>query len=117
LSRAHRQTSAHRADFLLALKRSRCPKDNGRVLEVSMPDVVCEKCSTAYVLAIQSGMLTMHWKLVEKQSAQPTPQHTVFVREKEVIQREIVKVPCRFCGTLNELATTRFCPSCGAAVK
>ena len=82
-----------------------------------MPDVVCEKCSTTYILAIQSGRFTMRWKLVEKQSAQPTIQHTETIKEKEVIQREIVKVPCKFCGNLNELATTRFCPSCGAAVK
>lgn len=103
---------AQRANFNLALKRSRCPKDNGHVLETAMPEVVCEKCHTYYTLAIQSGRFTMRWQLVEKPSAQP-----IMVKEKEVIQREVVKVPCKFCGNLNDLASTRFCPSCGAPVK
>ena len=108
--------ASQRANFNLALKRSRCPKDNGKVLEVSMPEVVCEKCSTYYVLAIQSGMFTMRWKLVEKQTV-PTPIAPTVVKEKEVIQREIVKVPCKFCGNLNDLATAKFCSGCGAPVK
>ena len=33
-----------------------------------------------------------------------------------IIQREIVKIPCRYCGTLNEL-TLRNCPSCGAPIR
>lgn len=82
-----------------------------------MPEVVCEKCSTTYILAIQSGTFFMRSKLIEKRNAQPITQHTETIKEKQVIQREIVKVPCKFCGNLNELATTRFCPSCGAAVK
>lgn len=45
----------------------------------------------------------------------PPPQPTV-IREREVT-REIVKVPCRYCGNLNDLATDRFCRSCGAPVK
>jgi hypothetical protein len=106
-----------RETFNLALKRSRCPKDNGHVLEVSMPDVICEKCSTTYILAIQSGTFFMRSKLIEKQSVQLPSRPTEIIREKEVIQRDIVKVPCKFCGNLNDLATTRFCPSCGAAGK
>ena len=42
---------------------------------------------------------------------QDAPTRTV------VIQREIVKVPCRYCGCLNEIATARTCSSCGAALK
>jgi hypothetical protein len=34
--------------------------------------------------------------------------------EKETI-REIVKIPCKYCGTLME-NTSRFCPSCGASL-
>lgn len=33
---------------------------------------------------------------------------------KEVI-REIIKIPCEYCGTLNEI-TLRNCPSCGAPI-
>ncbi|MGD0145830.1 MAG: hypothetical protein ABSB53_03140 [Nitrososphaerales archaeon] len=34
-----------------------------------------------------------------------------------IIQKEIVKVPCKFCGTLNEIATAKTCSNCGAALK
>ena len=44
-------------------------------------------------------------------SAPIAPTRTV------VIQREIVKVPCKYCGALNDIATSRKCSNCGAAVK
>jgi Zn finger protein HypA/HybF involved in hydrogenase expression len=97
----------------MAVRGARCPKDGGKVYETAMPEVVCEKCSTVYILAIHGGTFFTRWKLVEKQKRQPT----IHTESREVIQREIVKVPCKFCGNLNELATARFCPSCGAAVK
>ena len=31
-----------------------------------------------------------------------------------IIQREVVKVPCKYCGTLNDLATSKVCSNCGA---
>lgn len=34
-------------------------------------------------------------------------------REREVITREIVRIPCRFCGTLVD-QTARRCPNCSA---
>ncbi len=42
---------------------------------------------------------------------EPPPGQTV------IIQKEIVKVPCKFCGTLNEIATAKTCSNCGAALK
>ncbi len=33
-----------------------------------------------------------------------------------VIQREIVKVPCRYCGMLNELSKVSLCSQCGAKI-
>ena len=94
------------------MRRARCPKDGGRILEVAMPDVVCEKCGTTYILAMQIGTFMLHTKLIEKQPAQPQ-----VIMNKEVTQREIVKVPCKYCGTLNNLATDKFCSGCGAPVK
>lgn len=86
---------------------SRCPKDKGHILEIDMPYVVCETCSTRYILAMQSGALFMRWKLQEEQGAQGV------VKEKEVIQREIVKIPCSYCGALvNEV--DNFCKYCSA---
>ncbi|HXW37078.1 MAG TPA: hypothetical protein VEJ36_04150 [Nitrososphaerales archaeon] len=41
----------------------------------------------------------------------PTPMSTL------VIQREIIRVPCRYCGNLNDLATSKTCSQCGAAIK
>lgn len=77
-----------------------------------MPEVICEKCSTTYILAMHIGTMMLHTKLIEKQPAQPQ-----IIREKEVTQREIVKVPCKYCGALNNLATDKSCSSCGAPVK
>jgi hypothetical protein len=39
------------------------------------------------------------------------------IMQKETITREVVKVPCKYCGTLNIIATDRFCSGCGAPVK
>lgn len=54
-------------------------------------------------------------QVVYLQAPTPPPQPAV-VRERE-ITREIVRVPCRYCGNLNDLATARFCSSCGAPIK
>lgn len=49
------------------------------------------------------------------QDSSPQPQVIVQVREREII-REIVKIPCRHCGTLLE-TTASFCQSCGAPMR
>ena len=36
-----------------------------------------------------------------------------YIREKEVITRELVRIPCRYCGQLIDQTATR-CPSCSA---
>jgi hypothetical protein len=33
-----------------------------------------------------------------------------------VMQRDVVKIPCRYCGNLNELALVSNCPRCGAPI-
>jgi hypothetical protein len=45
----------------------------------------------------------------------PTAPYQV-VQKETIIQREIVEVPCKYCGTLNVLATTKYCTSCGAPI-
>ncbi len=40
---------------------------------------------------------------------EPQPQ-----KETVVIQREVVKVPCKYCGMLVDLLRDSKCPSCGA---
>ncbi len=45
----------------------------------------------------------------------PGVQIEKIIHEKETI-REIVKVPCGYCGTLVEITATK-CPSCGAPLK
>ena len=37
-------------------------------------------------------------------------------KQTVIIQKEIVKVPCKYCGVLNE-ATARTRSNCGAAIK
>jgi len=52
-------------------------------------------------------------QVIYVQAPQQANQPTVI---KETT-REIVKVPCRYCGGLVTPATDRFCPSCGAPFK
>jgi hypothetical protein len=107
------QATKYRREFMMARKVARCPKDGGQVLETTMPEVACEQYGTIYTLAFHLGFASMKTKLIEKQGSQPQ-----VVREsKEVTTREIVKVPCKYCGNLNELATAKFCSSCGAPIK
>jgi predicted amidophosphoribosyltransferase len=95
MSRYNRQLVKQRADFELALKRSRCPKCGGHVLETSQPDTVCQKCGSQFVLAIQSGSFLMRTKLIEKQQ---TPS--------SVAQLNLLQA-----------ASGHFCHNCGAAAK
>lgn len=44
--------------------------------------------------------------------AGPVQQPTTIIKEREVI-REVVMVPCKYCGGLMPQAST-FCPKCGA---
>jgi rubrerythrin len=47
------------------------------------------------------------------QAAMPPQQQAhVIYKEKETI-REVVKVPCKYCGTLVDVTSPK-CPSCGA---
>jgi rubrerythrin len=36
-------------------------------------------------------------------------------KEKEIVTREIVRIPCKYCGTLINQTDTK-CPSCGACL-
>ncbi len=65
ISKHERQLAQQREWFERILKHARCPKDGARVLEITMPNVVCSKCSTHYILAIQGGRFLAHSKLVE----------------------------------------------------
>jgi rubrerythrin len=37
-------------------------------------------------------------------------------KETTIIQREVVKIPCKYCGTLVDPVQDQKCPNCGAAV-
>ncbi len=45
----------------------------------------------------------------------PQPQQVTQVYQKEVV-REVVKVPCRYCGMLVETTAVR-CPNCNAPLR
>jgi len=47
-----------------------------------------------------------------KKEIPPTPQPPAIIKEREVI-KEIVMIPCTYCGTLMPQAATS-CPNCGA---
>ncbi|MDI6708274.1 MAG: hypothetical protein QME47_04215 [Candidatus Thermoplasmatota archaeon] len=46
----------------------------------------------------------------------PLEEKEVTVKEKEIITREITKIPCKYCGKLVEI-TQSICPGCGANLK
>jgi hypothetical protein len=48
-------------------------------------------------------------------ASQTVVQSTVVYKEKEII-REVVKVPCDYCGSLVDVSS-QHCPSCGAPFK
>lgn len=48
-------------------------------------------------------------KALEAESNAPHPV-------TQIIQREVVKIPCRFCGSLNEVTNMK-CLSCGAPIR
>lgn len=58
-----------------------------------------------------------HWQKLARQTrkraaTQDLPQ-PVMVKEKETIIKEIVMIPCKYCGALMP-QTSIFCPNCGA---
>ena len=104
MSRYEKQLASQRANWKKALKHAKCPKCGAKVLEISMPDVVCSECSTKYTLAIKVGFIRLESKLIEKKD------ENVVTKEKEVI----VKIRCRYCNGLYE-ETLNCCPHCGAS--
>jgi len=44
------------------------------------------------------------------------PEQNSNTREKETIIKEIVMIPCPYCGALTPV-TSLFCPNCGASRK
>jgi len=82
------------------------------VLEVSMPDVVCQKCGTRFVLAIQSGALFMRSQLVETQQGAPS-RDSIVTRQSS--QNPETKY-CSKCGTQLPRPAA-FCSSCGEPQK
>jgi len=69
----------------------------------------CAKCGQSWSSDRQEGLQAL--------SRPSTPVSPTVIQKETTIQSEIVKVPCKFCGTLNIIATDRFCAGCGAAVK
>lgn len=49
---------------------------------------------------------------IEPQVTENTPT----IHKETIIQREIVKVPCKYCGTLVDPVPNNKCPSCGAKI-
>ncbi len=72
------------------------------------------------LLPLVLGIALIVWGLYRKDvvlvSAPSGVIAPVVVQKETVVQKEIVMVPCKFCGTLNDLATTKFCSSCGAPI-
>jgi MFS family permease len=72
------------------------------------------------ILGIIGGALGISWKPTPPsitQAVQPPPLVTTppvsVVREREVVTREVVMIPCAYCGSLMP-QTSIFCPNCGA---
>ena len=74
------------------------------------------------ILGIIGGAMGIAWKPAPPQiptppvPPTPAPQPPSVIREREVITREVVMIPCAYCGTLMP-QTSNFCPNCGAKRK
>jgi hypothetical protein len=67
---------------------------------------------------VQNAGPAVSQPIIQAQAAQtsaPVTQVEKIIHEKETI-REIVKIPCAYCGTLIEITAAR-CPNCGAPLK
>jgi DNA-directed RNA polymerase subunit RPC12/RpoP len=99
--------------FRLALNAARCSKCGGRILEIQRPKVVCQKCGARYLLAVRgSHPLLLRYKLIEDEEQQVREVKEI----KETITKEVVLIPCKYCGGLMP-QTANFCPNCGARRK
>lgn len=98
--------------FRRAVSVARCLKCGGRILEIQRPKVVCQKCETHYLLAVQSGTFLFRYKLIEDKEQQVKEVKEI----KETITKEVVLIPCKYCGGLMP-QTANFCPNCGARRK
>lgn len=67
-------------------------------------DYTCAKC----------GNVKSKRKTRQQEDFSPREEATP---QTVIIQKEVVKVPCRYCGTLNEIATQSNCTKCGAPLK
>ena len=96
--------------FERSLRRVRCNKCGSKILEVDMPNVICSNCSTKYILAVSTKgffLPQLDYKLIEQK---------VETKEKEIITKEVVMIPCQYCRGLM-IQTSPFCPNCGAKRK
>jgi hypothetical protein len=67
---------------------------------------------------LQNAGPTVSQPVIQAQAAQasaPVAPVEKIIHEKETI-REIVKIPCAYCGTLMEITASK-CPNCGAPLK
>jgi rRNA maturation endonuclease Nob1 len=113
-----------RAIFEAALNRTRCPKCRGKVLETMMPDAVCEKCGTQYILATRMGQGLLggglHAQLIEKN---PSPQMAMqyapapqIAMQQPVMQQQAASGRfCHNCGSSTDV-NAKFCIKCGTQV-
>ncbi len=70
--------------------------------------VVCPKC--------RGGPAPQAAPVVVNIPQYQAPPPVVYAPPVRVIERETVKVPCRYCGQMNT-NTDRFCAYCGAGVR
>jgi hypothetical protein len=89
-------------------------KDESALARASNVDV--EVITRKIALLTKNGYITTSRELTEKgflavneESGEP---HAI-QREKEILTREVVRIPCRHCGSLVDQTLAR-CPSCGA---
>jgi len=68
-----------------------------------------------FVFGLPIIFMIYYFKRIEKRPA-GTNKNSEIVREREVIVKEIVMIPCQYCGGIMP-QTSIFCPNCGAKKK
>lgn len=107
------QVADRRTLFERSLRRVKCDKCGSKILEVEMPNVICSKCSTKYILAVSTKgffLPQLDYKLIEQKHEEKS-----ITKEKEIIKEKevIVKIRCSYCHSLRN-ETDNFCPICNA---
>ncbi|MGD0145919.1 MAG: hypothetical protein ABSB53_03585 [Nitrososphaerales archaeon] len=110
-----------RTDTITTNKRRSSGSSSKEVRQVNRQERVPTVTNTIRTYYKCSGCANTTYKdrvtQVEDFSRSGHEQAPTVIKETTVIQKEVLKVPCKYCGTLQDPLRERYCTSCGSSVK